>query len=260
MTTTTALAPREQLKRTLAGFLPSYEKLLPKGYEANRLVTGALVAATRNPELLKCEPQSIAVALATIAQWGLDVGTTAHLVPFGRACTPVVDYKGYIKLMVAAGARKVEAQVVREGDEFSYHYGTEGQLRHVPKAKPDAPILAAYAIVTLRGGVTQFEVMSVEEIEEVRASKSKSWARGPLPSWYARKTVIRRCAKYLPQSGRLVEVLTEDEVLPTAVEPTPEMLASVEPKHRIRDRIVIPTDGYDAETGEVTATVDDQGF
>lgn len=256
--TSVAVRPRDALKQTLAGFLPSYGKLLPRGYEPERLVTGALVAATRNPELLKCDPTSIAVALATVAQWGLDLGTTAHLVPYGRQCTPVADYKGYIELMVAAGARKVEAHEVREGDAFEYAFGTNAYLRHTPKAKQGAPITHAYAVVTLRGGVEQFEVMTAEEIEEIRA-KSKGWAKGQLPAWYARKTVIRRCAKYVPKTVRLSAALAADELEPIAVDITPETLEALEPK-RTPGHTAIRTDGYDPETGEVTEPIEDLGF
>lgn len=258
--TSTAVAtkPRDVLKHTLAGFLPSYGKLLPKGYEPERLVTGALVACTRNPELLKCDPTSIAVALATVAQWGLDLGTTAHLVPYGRTCTPVADYKGYIELMVAAGARKVEAHEVREGDDFEYRFGTDAWLRHTPKAKKDAPIIAAYAVVTLRQGVEQFEVMTAEEIEEIRA-KSKGWAKGQLPAWYARKTVIRRCAKYVPKTVRLTAALAGDELEPVAVEITQDTLDHLEPQ-RTPGPTPLKSGGYDPETGEVTETVDGLGF
>ena len=258
MSNAVATRPRDVLKQTLAGFLPSYGKLLPAGYAPERLVTGALVAATRNPELLKCDPTSIAVALATVAQWGLDLGTTAHLVPYGRSCTPVADYKGYIELMVAAGARKVEAHEVREGDLFEYAFGTDAYLRHQPKAKQGAPITHAYAVVTLRGGVEQFEVMTAEEIEEIRA-KSKGWAKGQLPAWYARKTVIRRCAKYVPKTARLVATLAADELEPVNIDITPETLEQLEPKRTPGEK-ALRQGGYDEETGEVLETIDDLGF
>lgn len=104
--TGTAVTKRSSLKATLEERAPAYQRLLPKWYPADRLITGALVAAQTNPDLGKCNPQSVAVALARVAQWGLDVGDTAHLVPFGDKCTPIADYKGLIRLMVEAGARK----------------------------------------------------------------------------------------------------------------------------------------------------------
>lgn len=208
--TGTALTPRQQLKQELARFEPSLQSLLPKGYEASRLITGAMMAVTNNPALGKCSPISIAAALGRIAQWNLDVGVTAHLVPYGTTCTPVADYKGLIQLMCRAGARKVEAHVVREGDEYEEQRGTDPFLRHTPKSN-DKPIVRAYCIVWLRGGVTQFESMAVEDIEAIRKKHSHSWKNGPLQPWYARKTVIRQASKYVPMTAELARVLNEDE-------------------------------------------------
>lgn len=259
MSNAVQVSPRDKLKTTLAQFIPSYGNLLPPGYDPQRLVTGALVSVQRNPDLLKCEPMSIATALATVAQWGLDLGTTAHLVPFGQACTPVADYKGYIELMVQAGARKVEAHEVRQGDDFEYHFGTDAYLRHTPTAPLDAPLTHAYCVVTLRGGVTQFEVMTIEEIDEIRRLKSKSWSKGPCPPWYARKTVIRRASKFVPKTLRLSAMLTGDELEPAAVDLSPEAMAALEPK-RVAGPTAIRQDGYDPETGEVTGEVEGRDF
>jgi recombination protein RecT len=222
-------AARDQMKQELARYVPSYEKLLPKGYTGERLVTGALVSMMANPELLKCDPASVALACARVAQWGLDLGTTAHLVPFGKVCTPIPDYKGLIEILCAAGVRKVEAREVRQGEHFEFALGTDPYLRHQPNGKSNAPIVAAYAIAWLRTGVTQFEVMTADEINQVR-SKSKSWAKGELTYWYARKTVIRRLAKYVAKSPRLNAVLRADEVdLGEAVDADDELLARLEP-------------------------------
>jgi recombination protein RecT len=203
----TALAPMDALRRELDKRAPSYEAMLPRGYRPDRLITGALLAVSRNPALLECSPVSIAVALGQVAQLGLDVGLTAHLVPYGKACTMVADYKGYIELMCRAGARKVESYTVHAGDPFDYQRGTEPFLRHQPYHKDGAAITHAYAIVWFRHGETQFEVMTAEEIDAIRA-KSKQWAKeSTLPEWYARKTVIRRVAKYVPKSRELAMLL-----------------------------------------------------
>lgn len=198
----------------------SFAKLLPKNYPVDRLITGALVALQVNPELRKCSTASLMTALAKVAQSGLDVGDTAHLVPFKGSVTFIPDYKGYIKLMCEAGARKVESREVRTGDEFIYRYGSDPKLDHVPLPGNIAPISFAYAVVTLRGGVTQFEVMSAAEIDKIRVTNSKQWKSGPLEPWYARKTVIRRIAKYIVKSPRLAIALSMDEDPNDTFDPT----------------------------------------
>jgi recombination protein RecT len=239
-TSTAVATQRDKLRAELARYMPSYEKLLPAHYPADRLVVGAMLAVTRNPELLKCSAQSIAVALAQVAQWNLDVGTTAHLVPFKGRCTAMADYKGYIEQMCKAGARKVEAYVVREGDDFEMQRGTDPFLRHTPKTG-DAPIIGAYAIAWFRGGVTQFEFMTAEEIDSIRHANSQNWKAGPLPKWYARKTVIRQLAKYVPKTASLTRLLAEDEVEPDATATvTPDTLAALEAAEAPRGQRTVP--------------------
>ncbi|MDX2060283.1 MAG: recombinase RecT [Gemmatimonadales bacterium] len=209
--TSTALAKSvAPLRDTLASLEPSYAKLLPKWYPPSRLITGAMVAAQANPTLLKCNPRSVALALARVAQWGLDVGDTAHLVPYGETCTAVADYKGLIRLMTQAGARKVEAREVRQGDEFEYRFGSEPYLRHVPVGPSNRPFTHGYAIVWLRGGVTQFEVAPVEEIEAVKERYSRQWKGKPLEAWYIRKTLIRRLAKYVDRTPQLAKAVLDE--------------------------------------------------
>jgi recombination protein RecT len=259
-TSQTRESPREKIKSELAALVPSYQKLLPSGYSPDRLVTGALVALARNPELAKCTPSSIALALAQVAQWGLDLGMTAHLVPFGSVCTAVADYKGYIELMIAAGARKVEAHEVRQGDEFDFGYGTEPYLRHKPR-HGTAPILGAYAIVWLRADVTQFEYMPVAEIEAIRG-KSKQWAKGELTSWYARKCVIRRLTKYVAKTPRLAAMLRGDETELAEGEVSDPALAGLAAARRVIP--ALRAGGYDepspptaAETGDAAEPEED---
>jgi recombination protein RecT len=220
---TALVTQRTELRNELVRYQPSIAALLPPGVNPETVITAALVSAANNTDLYNCTPQSIALACARISQWGLVPGVTAHLVPFGASCTAVADYKGLIDLMVQSGARKVEARVVRAGDVFEYEYGLQPTLRHVPKSTTGA-ITHAYGVVTLARGEQQFEVMTVEEIDAIRQSKSKQWKKGPLPDWYARKTVIRRLAKYVPKaSDRLARVLAEDEVdLPDEL-PTPAL-------------------------------------
>ena len=217
---------RREIKGELERFAPSYANLLPKGYTPQRLITGALIAIQANPDLAKCSPISIATALGRIAQWGLDVGETAHLIPFGTVCTPSADYKGLIKLMLRAGARKVEAEVVREGDQFHYERGLNPILQHRPQAKPEARITHAYAIAWLRGGDTLFEVMTAEEIDAIRKSKSRSWKNGDLTRWYARKCVTRQLAKWLDKSPELAAVVAHDDQ-PIAAIPSGATLVDV---------------------------------
>lgn len=212
----TTVAPSKQtpvvrLKHELVARTNAYAALLPRGYAPQRLIIGALVAASNNPELQKCDPTSVALALARIAQWGLDVGDTAHLVPYKAKCTPIADYKGYIKLMMDAGARKVVSEVVREGDFFEWQRGTEEYIKHTGSRNLKKKITHAYCIVWLKYMVPYFEIMTIEEIDQVRQQHSHSWKNGPVPEWYARKSVLRRARKYVPTTPQLSLLVRDDD-------------------------------------------------
>jgi recombination protein RecT len=183
---------------------------LPKGVDIERVIAAAQLAVMQVPALAECDPKSIVLSCAKIAQWGLDIGTTAHLVPFGKTCTPVPDYRGLVEMIVRSGAaRHVEARVVREGDDFKYAYGTNKFIEHTPRTKSSAKITHAYAIVTLRFQHFDFIVLDRDEIEAVRA-KSKQWSRGNLEdhAWYAKKTAVRRVVNLIPKNAALAATLS----------------------------------------------------
>lgn len=183
---------------------------LPEGVDVERVVRSAQLAVEKTPELLKCTPASIVMAIAKIQSWGLEIGTTAHLVPFGSECTPIADYKGLIELMIGSGCvRNVDAKVVHAADFFEYEYGLNPRLAHRPCKDPSkrGAIVAAYVVLTLPYNQKVFEVMDATDIDAIRLSKSKQWKVGPLQAWYAKKTVVRQVSKLIPKNPRLAKVM-----------------------------------------------------
>jgi len=199
------------------------EPFLPAGVRVDRVIAAATMATKVTPDLLKCTPESIVMAVARIQQWGLEIGTTAHLVPFNtkvklpdgkeeyqKICTPVADYKGLIELMVASRAvRMVEARCVHEGDHFVYRQGLNPQLDHIPCSdhKTRGRIIGAYCVLRLPFGSSVFEFMSIEDIDEIRIKHSKQWKNGPCPPWYAKKTVVRQGSKMVPKGSNVANAL-----------------------------------------------------
>ena len=201
---------------------------LPVGVEFDRIVASVHYAARQNPAILECTPASIIDAVARTQQWGLEIGVTAHLVPFNtnigtkavprwaKILTPIADYKGLAHLMVRSGAvRHVETRVVYEKDFFKYSYGTDAKIEHQPVAAKDRGAMThAYVVLRLPFGHTSFTVMAVEDIEVIRQKYSKQWKNGPLEPWYAMKTVVRQASKLVPNDPRfsiVARVVEEDE-------------------------------------------------
>lgn len=185
------------------------------GIRPDRLKLVALTAFTRNPDLLKCTPVSLARAIVEAGQLGLEpTGLLggAYLVPRGNEATLLVGYKGLVNLAKRSGeVSRVEARIVREKDAFAYAYGLNARLEHQPYSGLEDPgkLTHAYAIIHYRDGSSQFEVMSVAEIEAIRA-RSASPQRGPWVSDYfemAKKTVLRRALKLAPLSIEVAERL-----------------------------------------------------
>ena len=164
-----------------------------------------------SPALLRCTFKSVYAALLDATALGLTpVLGRCHLVPFGSQCTLMIGYQGLIDLAARHGI-VVFAESVFDGEEFRWEQGLNPRLSHVPRLDVrsardrDRLLLAAYCVTVYpaNGIVPErrtFTVMSRQEIEDVRAV-SKSGRSDVWKEHYvemAKKTVIRRAAKYWP--------------------------------------------------------------
>src|SRR5688500_19531956 len=93
--------------------------LLPEGLTLEKLQQIVYFETKKNPEILKCTPDSIVSAVARVLRSGLELGETCYLVPFGSTCTFVAGYTGLAQLMIASRVvRAVEGEAVYDADEF----------------------------------------------------------------------------------------------------------------------------------------------
>lgn len=186
------------------------------GIDADRLKLVALTAFTRNPDLLACEPVSIARAIVEAGQLGLEpTGLLggAYLVPRAGKATLLVGYKGLVMLAKRSGeVSRIEARVVRAKDVFVYAYGLVPRLDHVPSMEADPGAFThAYAVIHYRDGTAQFDVMSWAEIQAIRR-RSSSPNAGPWvtdEAEMAKKTVLRRALKLAPLSVQVAAKIDE---------------------------------------------------
>jgi recombination protein RecT len=205
---------------------------LPKHMNADRMLrvmlTTVNAAGYVGEKLRQCTPESLIASLMKCSQYGLEPdGRHAHLIPYGKECQLIFDYKGLVALVRRSGEIKtIHADVVYENDEFSYCYGTGAHLRHKPILKGDrGDIIAAYSFVVSSTGEESFEVMSVEDVWDIRdQSQGYQYAKQnkkqtPWDSHFAemaKKTVFRRHSKWLPLSFELKEAITADDESPEA--------------------------------------------
>lgn len=218
--------PQNSLKQLLESRRDSIAAVLPKHLDADRLLKIALVAVSKNELLMKCSQTSILQSVMTAAQLGLDCGGalgSAYLVPFWQnqknayECQLVLGYRGLIDLARRSGQIvSIEARIVYANDTFDLDYSIDGaRLTHKPCLDGEpGEMRLVYGVATLKDGGHQFELMTKAQIEKIRMiSQTGKKNLGPWRDHYdemARKTVVKRLAKYLPISVELSDAIDND--------------------------------------------------
>ena len=223
----TAVARFDKAKSFLerADFKQQIARALPKHLTADRMLRVALTAVTRTPKLAECDLASIAQALLTASQLGLEVdGKNGHLVPYNNkgkmTCQFIPGYQGLIQL--AYNHPKVKSiwwGVVHDKDKFTYKRGLDFTLEHEDYQGDDdpGPLKFAYAICQLEGGGKTFVVLNRRMVEKAKtssrsaASSFSPWSTHAEAMWA--KTAVRSLAKQIPQSNELRLALEKDDEL-----------------------------------------------
>ena len=225
---------------------------LPRHMDGEKFAKIALTAINKNPKLLECTRESLMLAMLQSAALGLEPnGRDAHLIPYGNVCQFQLDYKGIVQLVRRSGEiADIHCDVVRRGDVFTYKFGKV--VDHVPwflrdDAKKPAvagEIYAVYSRVEMKDGGIACDVMSVDEVNQIRDGRSQGYKsakkynkshpwdyeeQGGSYCEMAKKTVFKRHSKWLPISSELAEALTkEDEADDALVIDAAEIGKSVE--------------------------------
>lgn len=205
--------------------------LLPKHFDAERMLKLALGALRTTPKLANASNSSLLGAVVTCAQLGLEPNTPlghAYLLPFDKRekrdgqwvtvetqVTIIIGYKGMLDLARRSGQIvSIAAHEVCESDDFRFAYGLDEELVHRPAMANRGAVIGFYAVAKLVGGGHCFEFMSTDEVNHIRdKSAEKNRAKkdgngrpiitGPWADNYVemgRKTALRRLFKYLPIS------------------------------------------------------------
>lgn len=198
-------------------------KVLPKHLTPERLIRVAINCVAKTPLLAACSMDSLYKCVLACAELGLEPGGAlglAYLVPFknkagGYDSQLVVGYRGFIELARRSGQlSQIEAHVVHAGDQFQVEFGLAPKLVHVPKLDGSpGQALFVYCLASFRDGGKHVEVMTIEAVNNIRA-RSRAALSGPWVTDYeemARKTVVRRAAKYLPLSPELAQAFEADD-------------------------------------------------
>lgn len=181
--------------------------ILPAEIPVKKFISLASKALSDVPALAKCDANKTFSALMSIANLGAEIGQRGcYLIPHGQEPTVIITAPLLIRLALESGhVTRVDSAIVREADQFNYVLGSDPLLEHSPNLfEPGSEPIGVYAIADLKGGGLLIEVMSWQEIEEIRSRAAGKNS----PAWkdyapeMARKVVLKRLLKRCPLSSR----------------------------------------------------------
>lgn len=201
----------ERSRSQLAAYLPDQRS-------SDRFIALARKAIIDNPDVSDCTTISVLKSLGACAASGLalDGKFSSLIVRRSKHGKPQAvwdpTYRGLTSLALESGhVLDVHAQVVREGDDFHVELGSEPKLFHKPKLEGGGAVIAAYAVAKLRGGGSVHEVLTLNDLEKIRA-QSPAGNNGPWGTWadeMSKKSALRRLLKRLP-AGVVRPVFNDD--------------------------------------------------
>lgn len=228
--------PLVALKSQIAERAQEFAFALPAHMPAERFNRVILTAVQNNPALIDADRQSFFNSCMKAAQDGLlPDGREGALVIFNgkikrkndrgldvEQSVQLVQWMpmifGILKKIRNSGQLKsIVARVVYEGDQFRYWIDNEGEhLEYEAADNPNPDVIRrVFAMAQTLDGGNYVEVMTVDEIEKVRAV-SRAGKAGPWAQWWdqmACKTVLRRLSKRLPMSSDLDDLIRRDDGL-----------------------------------------------
>lgn len=216
----------DNVRGLLTRYKTQMEMALPKHLNGDRMLRLFMTCIANEPKLLQCTGASLVGSIMQLSQLGLEPGLLgqAYLLPFRNNRKNTMEaqiipgYKGLLKLARNSGQiSTVNARAVYKQDEFEYSFGLVDKLHHIPTEEPVTPadLTHAYAVVKMKDGGVQWEVMNRREVLEVkagsRAKDSGPWVTHEAEMW--KKTALRRICKLLPASVELQTAIALDEAV-----------------------------------------------
>jgi recombination protein RecT len=225
-----AKSPEQNLRSLFESQKEKFAQIMPKHLDPERMIRIALIAVSRTPKLLECSPVSLLRASLESAAVGLEPNTPlqhAWLIPYynrrgnggqgGYEVQFQIGYRGLVDLARRSGEIKsIAAHCVYVNDIFECELGLVTHLRHVPNfdVKDRGDLRLVYAVAHMKDGGSQLEVMSRNQIEDVKSrSQSAGKPDSPWTTSYdemARKTVVKRLCKMLPVSTEMARAIESD--------------------------------------------------
>lgn len=209
---------------------------------------GELIQAANHP----VGKASILNALMRCTQMGLEPdGRLAHLIPYWSSehkcyiVQLIVDYKGLLQMAKDNGI-DAKAILVHSHDAFEYleDDGTgKTVVNHSFEPFQDrGKIIGVYSRATEAGKAPDYEAMSIDEVESIRA-RSRAKDSGPWKTDYGemvKKTVLRRHSKRWPLKPETREAFNADDDTPPPMPETPTFAKPIFSKPQEEAQVLPP--------------------
>jgi len=210
-TTTKELGPVAQFSGFLDKLKPQLALALPAHMKADRMARLALTAFSTSAALQECSAKSIAAALMTAGQLGLEPGVNGagYLIPYKKTCTFVPGWKGLVDLVSRSGRGTVYTGVIFKDQEYTFVDGAKRDLIIHNETDLDAPedITHAFAIGWVKDAAMPIiELWTVGKIRKHRDKYNKVGEKHySYRDWemYCRKVPLLQVLKYMPSSIEL---------------------------------------------------------
>ena len=179
---------------------------MPKHMTPERFSRIAITALNKTPKLAECNQTSLFQALLDLSRLGLEPdGRACHLIPYGKNCQLILDYKGLVELVKRNGdVASVHADIICKNDD--YEIELKQVKHHKYKLGEDrGEMVGVWACAEYKDGTKQWEVMSKADVDKIRDG-SRAGKSGPWVDHYdmmARKTVVRRLCNMLTLSPEI---------------------------------------------------------
>lgn len=205
------------------------KEILGAQFDVQRYGRLIITAIRKTPKLAECTPLSVINSVLNAASLGLEIrNNQAYLLPYGKDCQLVIDYRGKIELAKRSGyVDDISAHLIYSRDHLVIQNGLQPRFEHVPAivrqenselvpvSNDDrGSVVAGYGIAWLKGvSRPHIELMSIDDINRVFKHSKGAWWKDGNPKkdspWHtdfpqmARKTLIHRLCNYIPQSREL---------------------------------------------------------
>ena len=176
---------------------------LPESVDKQRLALNFISLLQDKPELKKFGVETLAPMVVRCAKDNLDVLNNEVYIyeGYGGKLTYTPSYKGLRKMAIERSVKPVKqiiSKVIYEGDELDEEFiNGESHLHYKSKFGAKRNMIGVFAVCTFESGEEIYEIMTMDDINAIKAKSKNSGAWRDFFSEMAKKAVVRRLCKQL---------------------------------------------------------------